>query len=92
MIFCRKIQQVQKDITDLVDQVFNKHNVQQINFDIPQELTKEVYVQVIRKVLACVRHEAYGKIQAILNNPQNRKDKLTAEEADNILDSIANTT
>jgi hypothetical protein len=33
--------------------------VNSIHFDIPKELTREVYVQIIRKVLACVRWEAY---------------------------------
>jgi hypothetical protein len=56
------VQEVQKDIADLLDQVVNKQQVKQIHMDVPKELTREVYVQVIRKVLACVRHELYGKV------------------------------
>ena len=34
-----------------------------MEFEIPDLLTRETYIQVIRKVLACVRRETYFKIQ-----------------------------
>lgn len=43
---------------------------------------------MIRKVLACVRHEAYGKIQALLHTPGQKKTKLSPEELDDILEKI----
>ena len=63
-----------------------------MHFDIPKELTKEVYVQVIRKLLACVRREAYFEIQKMLHDPSNRRDKLTAEEVEDLLAKITETT
>ena len=47
----------------------------EIHFEIPTELSKEVYVQVIKKVLASVRREAYFKIQEKL--AATNRDKLT---------------
>ncbi len=63
---CRKVQQILADINDLRDQIINDQYVSSIHFDIPEQLTREVYVQVIRKVLACVRWEAKKKIEANL--------------------------
>ena len=50
------------DINELHKQVLVEHRVKSIHFDLPVEFTREKYVQVIRKVLACVRHKAYKKI------------------------------
>jgi hypothetical protein len=61
--------------------------VDQIDVDIPETLTKEVYVRVISKVLACVRWEAYQKFQEKIVATEG-KTKLSPEEADEILDQI----
>ena len=60
--FIRGVQKVQNDIAELLDQVLYKQNVKELHFELPEGLTREVYVQTVRKVLACVRHEAYAKI------------------------------
>lgn len=81
------MKQVFKDIEDLHEQVLVKHQVSEIHFDIPEQLTRESYIQVIRKVLACVRHEAYFKFQEMLKS--SGKEKLTVDEVDSVLDKIA---
>jgi hypothetical protein len=61
-----------------------------MHFDFSELLTREIYVQIIRKVLAAVRHEAYTKIQDTL--AKEHKEKLTQEELDSILENIQNHT
>jgi len=49
-----------------------------LSFDLPPSFTREKYVQVIRKVLACVRHKAYLEVQTILK--RDAKERLSNEE------------
>jgi len=72
------------DIEDLTDQVLEKQQVKEIHFDLPQNLTRESYMQVSRKIQAAVRHSAYNTIH------MNGKDKVTPEELDQILLKIKN--
>ena len=55
----RKVKEAQNNIASLYQQVFEDNDVQEIIYDIPDALTREVYVQVISKVLACLRKESY---------------------------------
>lgn len=55
----------------LVDQ-----QVKEIHFDLPENLTRESYMQVSRKIQAAVRHSAYNHIH------MNGKDQVTQEEMD----------
>jgi hypothetical protein len=64
--------------------------VKQIKFDIPEQLTREVYVQTLTKLLAAVRREAYQKIQKML--AETKREQITGEECELILDEINNTT
>jgi hypothetical protein len=75
----RKVQEVMRKIADLHSQVFDRIQVEQVSYDVPAELTREVYIQVIKRVLACVRRELYFKIQGT---------KPTAEEVDVLLETI----
>lgn len=83
-----KVQQVLKDISDLHDQAIIKQQMNEIHFHIPEKLTREVYLQIVRKVQACTRHDAYNRVQSLLKS--QGKDKLTNEELDDILEKIAN--
>jgi hypothetical protein len=74
------------DIEQLHEQVIVKHQVKEMHFDIPKELTREVYVQVIRKVLACVRHEVYKEVQKILK--KDKKNNLSNEEFDLVINDV----
>ncbi len=82
----RKVKEVMSDIEQLHEQVIIKQNVKEMHFDIPKELTREVYVQVIRKVLACVRHECYNEVQKILK--RDKKNNLSNEEFDQVINDI----
>jgi hypothetical protein len=62
------------------------HKVKSIHFDLPEGFTREKYVQVIRKVLACVRFKIYKKVQKLLK--KEGKDKLTSEEMETLLAHI----
>ena len=57
--------------------------VKSIHFDLPEGFTREKYVQVIRKVLACVRFKIYKKVQKLLK--KEAKEKLTSEEMEALL-------
>lgn len=59
-----------------------------MNFEIPEKLTREMYLQIARKVQACLRHEAYKQIQDLLK--REGKDRITNEEMDDILERISN--
>ena len=41
--------------------------------------------------MACVRHEAYGEIQKMLRDPSNKRDRLTDQETEELLQKIAET-
>ena len=60
--------------------------VTSIHFEIPKELTREVYVQIIRKVLACNRWELTNTIKNRLRETQ--RDTLDEVEIDKILEEI----
>jgi hypothetical protein len=70
--------------------VFVDHNVKQIKCDIPKELTREVYLQVLTKLLAAVRREAYQKIKKILQ--ETRREQISPDECEQVLEDINNTT
>ena len=57
-----------------------------MHYQLSDALTREVYVQVSRKVLACVRHECYNQVQEILK--REGRSQITNEELDEILDKI----
>lgn len=59
-----------------------------MHFEIPEALTREVYLQIARKSQACVRREAYTMAQAIIKS--EGKDKISDEELDAILEKIGN--
>lgn len=71
-----------KDISDLADQVFVKQELKEIHFHIPKELTRETYLQIVRKVQAAVRHSIWKKMQA------KGVGKLTNEEMDLMAEAI----
>ena len=77
------------DLKTLLSQILEKQHVDEIHYEVPVEMTKDVYVSVIRKVLACVRRESYYKIQEKL--AKTNRDKVTPEEVEEILDDIAAT-
>ncbi len=60
-----QVKKIIKAISDLHTQVFDEQKLKDFEFDIPAVLTKEVYVSVMRKVLACVRHEFYNRVQEL---------------------------
>lgn len=51
----------------------------------------ELYITVIRKMLACVRHEVYLQCEKQFNDPANRKSSLTEQEAEELLSKIQET-
>jgi hypothetical protein len=71
-------------------QVFIDQNVKEMHFKFSELLTREVYVQIVRKILAAVRHESYIRIRAMLS--KGNKEKLTTEELDAMLENITDTT
>ncbi len=70
----------------LFKQVFEDHKVDYIHFDIPEALTREVYVQVIRKLLACIRKEAYEQVQTILK--KDGKERMEKEDFNELMRDI----
>lgn len=82
----KKVSQILKDIQDLHDQAIIKQNIKELHFGIPEKFTREIYLQIARKVQACLRHEAYIQVQALLK--VSGKDAITNEEMDEILDKI----
>lgn len=80
------MKEVYADIQKLHDQVLITQEVEPLHFDIPPNFTKEVYIQILRKVLACVRHDAYFKIQEVLK--RDKKETITKDERDEILEAI----
>ena len=73
-----RVARILKDIEDLAEQILVKQQVNEIHFDLPENLTRESYMQVSRKIQAAVRHSAYNHIHL------NGKDKVTNEEMDQI--------
>ena len=73
------------DIAKLHNQVLVWQNVSEIHFEIPASFTREVYVQIIRKVLACVRHKAYKKVKKAL---AHGREKVSNDEMENIMTDI----
>ena len=82
----KKVVEIFNNINELYDQAIIQHNIKAIHFDIPEKLTRESYLQVAKKVQACVRHEAYNQVQNVLH--KTKKDKVTSEEMDDILEVI----
>jgi hypothetical protein len=64
-------------------------HVDSIHFDLPENLTRETYVQTLRKVLACVRHELYNRVQEILK--RDNKEKVSQDELMAIQEDIYST-
>ncbi len=81
-----KVLEVLRNIEDLHDQAIEKHKINEMHYQLSDALTREVYVQVSRKVLACVRHECYNQVQEILK--REGRSQITNEELDEILDKI----
>lgn len=77
-----KVATVLKDIDDLNDQVFVKQQLKEIHFHLPENLTRESYLQIARKVQAAVRHSIWKRMQA------KGVDKLTNDEIDEMQDEI----
>ena len=73
-----------KDIDDLSDQVFVKQQLKEIHFHLPENLTRESYLQIARKVQAAVRHSIWKKMQA------KGVNKLTNDEMDEMQEKIKN--
>lgn len=80
------VKKVLKNIEDLHQQVLVKQHIDEMIFEIPEQLTREVYLQIARKVQACVRHEAYKQVQKQIK--ESAKNELTDEEMDKILGDI----
>jgi hypothetical protein len=57
-----------------------------MHYEISDKLTREVYVQISRKILACIRHEAYNQVQELIK--KEGRTSVTPEELDAILDKI----
>lgn len=81
-----KVLEVFKNIEDLQDQALIKHQIKEMNYELHEKLTREAYVQISRKVLACIRHEAYNQIQEILK--KEGRTSVTNDELDEILGTI----
>jgi hypothetical protein len=81
-----QVKNVLKSIDDLHTQLIVKQHIDEMIFEIPAELTREVYLQIARKVQACVRHDAYNQVQKFIKS--EGKDQITDEEMDKILEQI----
>ena len=82
----KQVAKILADIQDLHEQVVVKMSLKEMHFGIPETFTREAYLQIARKVQACLRHEAYNQVQALLR--EKGKDAATNEEMDAILDKI----
>ena len=60
--------------------------ISDFEIECPEGLTKEVYIQVIKKVYGLMRHHAYPKIQEKLK--ATGKDQLNEEELHEITDKL----
>jgi hypothetical protein len=59
----QRVAKILRDIDDLADQVLVKNQVKEINFDLPEKLTRETYLQIARKVQAAVRYSIYNQMK-----------------------------
>ena len=55
----KKVKEVMDDIEKLYQQCIIDKDLKEVHFDLPANLTRESYLQVMRKIQACVRHDAY---------------------------------
>jgi hypothetical protein len=74
-----------RGIDDLQDQVLVKHQLKEIHFKLPENLTRESYLQIARKTQAAVRHSIWKHMNA------QGLSKISNEEMDEISDRIKNT-
>ena len=80
-----KVQSMLRGIDDLQDQVLVKHQLKEIHFKLPENLTRESYLQIARKTQAAVRHSIWKHMNA------QGLTKISNEEMDEISDRIKNT-
>lgn len=81
-----KVKEVLKNIEDLEDQAIKKHSIKEMHYEIVPALTREVYVQISRKILACIRHETFNQVQETIK--REGRAQITNEELDEILDKV----
>lgn len=79
-----KVAETLRDLNDLEDQVFVKQQLKEIHFHLPENLTRESYLQIARKVQAAVRHSVWKRMQA------KGVDKLSNDEIDEMQEKIKN--
>ena len=79
-----KFAQHREQLQKLHEDVFKRQRVTDISFkdDLPEKLTKELYIQIFRKIWATLRHELYNDIQSTLK--QERITKLSKEAFDKL--------
>lgn len=84
------VKKFKQDTLDLQYQVYVKFEVKEMHFDIPKELTRDVFIQISTKVQACTRHEVYNRVQKVVGKfggalPDNEYDQILQDVSrDNI--------
>lgn len=61
-----EVTKINKSIKKLHEDVFKRFKVEQIDYaaDLPAKMTKEMYIQIYRKIWASIRHDLYKAIMA----------------------------
>jgi len=75
-----QVKQISDNTVKIEKDVFEKIKLEEITFQekLPEKLTKEMYVQIYRKIYAAIRHDLYMRIK----DEQKEKKKMNISEED----------
>ena len=77
-----EVRRLAQNIKKLHEDVFTRENIDQIAFELPEKLDKQMYIKIYRKIWATIRHDLWARIQ------QEKKTQNTANLSEDTFNKL----